>query len=183
MGSTRESVAAWRERDPEASAAEMARELGVSRTRIGQLLESLGLPTRTNRSGSHGLARKPPAIESRIRTGGGPVKINSRVAGNIAELLVAADLLARGYRVFGPISKCSSGADLIAVGNRGYARPRMIEVRSGKRGASGALHFRKQVYGKHPSWKPHYAVVVIGEPITYVPDLPVEESEGNRGGR
>lgn len=54
--STRDRVREWRERDPEATAAEIARGLGVSERRVGQLLRALGLPARTSRSSG---ARQP----------------------------------------------------------------------------------------------------------------------------
>lgn len=48
--STRDRVREWRARDPEATAAEIARGLGVSRWRVTELLRAIGLPTHTSRS-------------------------------------------------------------------------------------------------------------------------------------
>lgn len=60
--STRELVREWRERDPEATAAEIARGIGISRQRVHQHLEALGLPTSTARSDAlKGSAREEAA--------------------------------------------------------------------------------------------------------------------------
>lgn len=49
---TREAVARWRKRDPEATAAAIARGIGVTDQAVRNHLEALGLPTRTKRSDS-----------------------------------------------------------------------------------------------------------------------------------
>lgn len=49
-GDVRAGVLAIRAADPDATASEIAAQLGVSRARIGQLLRKLGLPTITPRS-------------------------------------------------------------------------------------------------------------------------------------
>lgn len=59
---TREQVEAWRARDPDATASEIARGVGVSRQRVAQLLDELGLPTATRRSDAlKGSARQEAA--------------------------------------------------------------------------------------------------------------------------
>lgn len=47
---TRAKIRDWRAIDPDVTAAEMARALGVSRQRVHHLLQEMGLPTTTQRS-------------------------------------------------------------------------------------------------------------------------------------
>lgn len=48
----REMISQWRERDPHVTASEMAAAFGLSRERVRQILQALGLPTRTRRRGT-----------------------------------------------------------------------------------------------------------------------------------
>jgi len=172
---SRESIRQWREKDPEVTAKEMSIALGISSQRVAQHLVALGLPTRTRKSYPIGprlidydmSKRKPPA--PRIITGGTLVASNSTATGTVSELLVAADLTARGYTVYLPILRHSAHCDLIALRQGAEDNPITIEVRSGRRRTvDGTISYTKNV----ESLATHHAVVVTGEPVIYHPDLP-----------
>lgn len=67
-------------------------------------------------------------------------KINSTKAGTLGELIVASDLLKRGYEVFRALHPDAS-CDLVAIKNGKVSR---IEVRTGKR-----LKENKLTYGSN----------------------------------
>jgi len=154
--------------DPEVTATEMARAIGISYQRVLQILRALGMPTVTARSrpgrppGWHGGPRAQP----RLLTGGVPVKVHTSVAGTIAELLVAADLYARGWKAFAPVGRHNGYYDLVAVDGSGQMLS--IEVRCGRRTRTGHASFAPN----RDSNADHHAVVITGEPVLYVPDLP-----------
>jgi hypothetical protein len=83
--------------------------------------------------------------------------------GSVSELLVAADLTARGWSVFFPLFRAR--CDLIACSwDAGIVR--RFEVRSGKR-RNGTAGFQKTSNDVCD----HYAIVISGEPIIYEPEL------------
>lgn len=142
-------------------ASAIADELQVSRQYVHQVAKRLGisLPRGATR-------RVPPGsglVKPRIQTGGIAAKVNHSVAGSIAELLVAADLMARGWRVFMPVLS-SQGHDIIAVKD---GEIRTFEVRSAHRNAAGALKYMK----KADCESHYYGLVVTGEPVAYDPEL------------
>ena len=93
------------------SCAEAAREIGISRQRVHQIAKTIGVTFPDKRM----LPRQfpVPAPKSRVITGGVDTPINHTVAGTICELLVAADLMARGYQVFLPVIP-SKGHDIMS---------------------------------------------------------------------
>lgn len=118
---TTEMVRAARERNPNAKASEISDELGISRARVGQILKSLGLPTRVF------APRTRTAAANRYRYG---ISIPSGMSGSVSELEVCADLMKRGFPAFRSVSYCSS-CDVITIIN---GRCIQIEVRSSKNG-------------------------------------------------
>lgn len=114
---TVEMVRAARERNPQAPAADIARDLGVSRERVRQALVALGYPTRVART----RARNPLRYS---------VPIPPHTVGAVCELQVAADLLQRGFHVFRSVSP-HAPCDIIIILNGRMFR---IEVRAAKRG-------------------------------------------------
>ena len=85
----------------------------------------------------------------------------------MAELIVAADLLARGWYPFFPIVR-STKIDLL-VSSRDGKRVLRIEVRSGLRRGDRVVFSKKD-----NAECDHYGIVVAGEPVTYQPELPAE---------
>jgi len=160
--STRDKIAEIRAKDPEARASDISRALGISRERVRQHLVGLGLTTKT-----YG-PRRRVAPTPRVQTGGVMIGVTYTAAGTVSELLVAADLTARGYTVYSPICRHRAHADLIALLIAGEQQPILIEVRSGKRSQSGAVIYAK----KNNTRCNHYGVVVTGEPVIYDPPLP-----------
>lgn len=142
-------------------ASAIAERLGLSRQRVYQICEQneIALPRYHRR-----YERRTGAPKSRVTTGGVQHAINHTVAGTIAELLAAADLMARGWVVFVPVVK-SKGHDLIACRDGEIAT---FEVRSAYRNAAGKLIFNK----KADCASKYYALVITGEPVTYEPQLP-----------
>jgi hypothetical protein len=91
--------------------------------------------------------------------------------GAVAELLVAADLLKRGYEVFRAVSQACS-CDLAVLKNGALLR---VEVRTGYFDANGAP-FRNKLTAKDVGRSDIHAVVHHypkgGTLITYSPELP-----------
>lgn len=142
--------------------AEIARELGVSRQRVYELGKKIGVSFvdgRFYRAKQSAIAAPKP----RVLTGGVPCKISHSAAGVISELLVAADLMARGYQVYMPVI-ASRGHDVIAVSGSEILT---FEVRSAYRNKAGNLIFAR----KADSPSQHHALVVTGEPVSYDPPL------------
>lgn len=149
-------------------AGDIGRELGITRQRVHQLAKQMGLalppPPKVVRSPTE---YKPISYKSRaplVMTGGVHTHLNSKVAGKIAELLVAADLMARGWQIYFPLNP-NSHCDLVATLNDDIIS---FEVRSAYRTKAGALVYNKKLH----STAKHYALVITGEPIEYLPHLP-----------
>lgn len=139
-------------------AAAIASRLGITRARVYQIAKRAGVsfPRQTS-------LRVPVKPRARVMTGGVSAPINASVAGTIAELLVAADLMARGWQVFMPLI-ASKGHDLIAAK---ADRLITVEVRSAYRNSAGRL-----IYARKPDCSSsHYAAVITGEPVHYDPDI------------
>lgn len=89
--------------------------------------------------------------------------ISHSMVGSVSELLVAADLMARGWSVFFPLYRAR--ADLIATSKDGRKVLR-FEVRSARR-VEG-----KVVFGRKPTDEcDHYALALADEPVLYEPEL------------
>ena len=161
--SAREALRITVAANPVMRGAELAAKLGISRARVYQILKE-----------EH-LALTPPSRfmqDRRSRTGirepifGKYQRVNPTVIGTISELLVAADLMARGYTAFFPLVRTCK-LDLVATSHDGTIVLR-IEVRSGHRGRDGKIK-----YSTRPSdQRDHYAIVASGEQIAYEPPLP-----------
>lgn len=144
-------------------ASAIAEELKISRQRVYQIAKANEIEMPMNRASLDRPNRRPPT--PRIQTGGVMAKVNHSVAGTISELLVAADLMARGWQVFMPVI-ASKGHDLIAMKD---GRLVTFEVRSAYRSAAGKVKYAKQA----GCTSDHYGLVVTGEPVTY--DPPIDE--------
>lgn len=153
--------------------SEIARRLGISRQRVSQIAKAYGIEIR---SLYHSAMRDQSQHKERIpvprlRTGGAYVVKGTSAVGTVSELLVAADLVARGWHVYLPVIR-QRGYDLIAYSGDNLLK---IEARSGCRKASGVIWFNRESRDSKPT---HYAVVITGEPVIYDPDIP--ESEGSK---
>lgn len=158
---TIEKIVAIRDRNPAATTADVAAEIGVSKQRVSALCSKHEVKLRpAYRRGGRITPPKP-----RLITGGAPVALGSAPCGTISELLAAADLIARGYKVYSPFVRQRSH-DLIAVAPDGTILT--FEVRGGHRTASGALSWSTRDRGRSH----HFAIVVTGEPVAYSPALP-----------
>lgn len=115
---TVDMVRAARERNPQAPAADIARDLGVSRERVRQALIALGFPTRVARTRARNSLRYAVAIPP-------------HTVGAVCELQVASDLLQRGFHVFRSVSPHAPCDIITMVGGKLFR----VEVRAAKRGA------------------------------------------------
>lgn len=148
----------------------IAEELGVSRQRVYQVIKAEGIKLPRQKLGPRAFSRSRPnnAPRAHILTGGIPVAVSTAVAGSVSELLVAADLLARGYVVFAPVARSSQSHDLIAVPKRHPTTLLTIEVRSAYRNPAGRAIFAR----KPECVSNHHAFVITGEPVVYKPPIP-----------
>jgi hypothetical protein len=137
-------------------ATAIAEALKISRARVYQIAsaEKIRFDKRYR--------QQVPSVP-RVITGGVPCDVNNGVVGTISELLVAADLLARGWEVYLSITR-SRGHDAIAIKNE---RIVTIEVRSACRNRYGSLSFNRTSRDRSQV----YALVVSGEPVIYKPDI------------
>jgi hypothetical protein len=156
---TRERVRQLVKDEPTLNLSDIARRVGVSRERVRQLVESEGLAPPLGVVGY-----KPRSPASRVITGGVPTPINHTVAGTIAELLVAADLSARGLIVFFPLVR-TAACDLMTLDRSGHVE--RIEVRCGHRSGKRVVFNQKD-----KSKSDRRAVVITGEPVIYEPPMP-----------
>lgn len=95
-----------------------------------------------------------------------PGTIHTGTVGRISELLVATDLLMKGYEVFEAVSPCA-GCDLIAIKEKKIYR---IEVRTGRKNAGdGKITYSKgrRDLGKQDT----FAIVVSPQKIIYDPPV------------
>lgn len=151
--------------NPSASTSEIAREIGVSRQRISQVCAKEGIKLKRAYPASD---RKPSSTPApRVITGGVISPISHTVCGSISELLVAADLMARGYKPYMPIVRQRSH-DILAVNTNNEVLT--VEVRSGKRRADGnGITWNSKGERCASSF---CAIVITGEPVIYKPELP-----------
>jgi len=150
---------------PSVTMAELVEATGVSRQRIHQILKEKGYrasrrPAVFNTPDGRRPPSSPPAARAVYAP---PPSISSTHSGAVSEMFVAADLFARGWWVFHPLTRAR--CDLIAASHDCRILKR-IEVRTGKRFGD------KLSYGiTDADVCDHYAVVVDGEPVTYHPEL------------
>ncbi len=160
MGTTRERLAGLLAEDPEISAPDAAEILGVSRQRVHQILKSLGVkrgPIRRR------IQRTP---RPKVLTGGVRVGLTATMKGTVGELLVAADLLQRGYQVFTPITRHTASVDLVILDIGGTSVER-IEVKTAKR-REGRLIYTAPAHERYD----RLAIVATGEEVIYKPAFP-----------
>lgn len=162
----RERIVALLKADPSLTQSELARRVGVTKQRVSQLVKKVGLQAgvyeKPRDLNGERIPAGPPRIMVQTSVDTGPV--NATVAGTIAELVVAADLLARGWQVFFPMVRTTK-CDLLATDKTGE-RVIRVEVRSGRR-VGESITFLK----KDKAVCDHYAIVVPREPVTYKPEL------------
>lgn len=157
MSDTRVKLAELAAANPLWNLSDLARALGVSRERVRQLANDLGLGVPRGVTGYKPRAKRPVA-----RAVG---YLCETAKGTAGELLVAADLTTRGFAVFFPLVR-TTRCDLIAMDGQGNLE--RIEVRCGRR-RGGSLRVNRPTR-KHFD---RLAVVVAGEPIAYEPPIDV----------
>lgn len=144
--------------------AETARIFGVSRQRIQQLVKKYGFTVGKDGRLAHNRKPMPPRPpKPRIITGGVSSHLSTRAVGKVAEMLVAADLLARGWQVFLPLVG-NLGHDLVAIREQKIIT---VEVRPAHRTAAGHIDWAR----KSGCTSSHYGLVITGEPVHYEPML------------
>lgn len=142
--------------------SEISRLIGRTRQRVSQIISSMEIPDPPRRS----FRKKHRPPRSQVLGEIAPGRISTGSAGTATELLVAADLAARGWHVFLPVIR-TTRCDIVVVSPDGR-RVLRIEVRPGKRLPSGVITFARKRDPEHD----HYAVALQGEPILYEPEIP-----------
>ncbi|WP_395601225.1 winged helix-turn-helix domain-containing protein (plasmid) [Pseudomonas sp. A1437] len=166
---TIDKILALQVENPDITNSEAAEALKLSRQRVSQECKKAGVTLSRAYGRKTGIVT-PPA--PRVITGGIPTRISHTVCGTISELLVAADLMARGYKPYFPFVR-QRAHDIIAVAPCGEILT--FEVRSGKRRADGEGYtFLHKGDGMESD---HYAIVLTGDPVIYSPELdPAKEN-------
>lgn len=165
METTREAILRINKANPHLNLSDIARQVGVSRERVRQIVNEHNLEVRKSQTGIM-IGTAPP--EARIVTRGTPVLLSHSSSGTIGELMAAADLLARGFSVFFPLVR-TGACDLITLSRDGSVE--RIEVRCGKRKKKGLI----QVSFGDSSKYDRRAIVPIGEPVLYRPPFPGDQ--------
>lgn len=150
----RESLAS----NPDQSITELSVATSVSRQRVHQIVKAEGWELKDRRT------RKSREDKPHVLVGVPSGLLSHSGAGTMAELLAAADLIARGWFVFFPLVRTTK-CDLIALSKDG-TKTRRIEVRAGRR-MGRKVTFQK----KDESLSDHHAVVVAGESIVFEPEI------------
>lgn len=164
----RGEVLRLRAADPQVTATMMAEELGVSREAVRQILVKLGLPTKTGktfswrrRRGARGpMVPAPPA--------GFTENCSRPMRGAWAELLVAVDLIGRGYEIF-TAAYGSSSCDMLALREGKTLR---VEVKLGQ--WNGSKHTASINSDRRKSFDLLAIVARDGKEVRYLPELPAE---------
>ncbi len=151
--------------NPRMTALDLAESVGVSGATVYKILNAKGLKPGKAPPRPY-TPREAKAPGSRMVTAVPSGPINHTTCGTIAELIAATDMLARGWQVFFPLVRTTK-CDLLATDPKGVKVVR-IEVRAGKRDKAGKLVFAQ----KAGAACDHYAVVLVGEPVIYKPELP-----------
>jgi hypothetical protein len=148
------------------SGAEIARKLGITRQRVSYLAKQMGI--------RHGVITQPRAIDYKIVYGAqskpSPIKgahISHTACGKASELIVAADLTARGWNVYLPLF-CNKGFDLAAFKDGVTIT---VEVRSSRKVlvSTGKPMVTKRRDQKN--YASHYAAVCGGCSVHYEPSI------------
>lgn len=155
---TSDQIAALIANDPTLTARQISLALNISRQAVYQHVRALGLKV------AAGGGNTPQIV---VSDGAVATTLSPTTTGTVAELLVAADLIARGWRVFFPLTRQAT-CDLIVLPRNGMKSLR-IEVKPGFREGGSRLVYTPG----QPYFLDHHAIVVRGEPVIYEPDLPV----------
>jgi DNA-binding transcriptional ArsR family regulator len=161
---TRSAIREARLADPEVTATELARKLGISRQRVSQHLQRLGLPTRTSRSL---VIPAGPAAVTRNQLGA-PIAPDALFRVDAAHLLVACDLVQRGWVVYSAVG--DPDIPMLAIAPDGHVEG--IFVIGGVRQHGTLLYDRRPLPGTVECRR---AIVVRGEPVHYAPAIPATD--------
>jgi len=147
--------------NPSLTARQLATAHSCSKQYVHLVLNGIGLkPAEPVRVWS---PAEPRTVDPKHVIPGNQTKVSTAVSGSISELMVATDLMARGWKIFFPLFRAHS--DLIAQSSDGTVLKR-FEVRGARR-KDGQIVFSR----KPEDQCDHYAAVIAGEPIRYFPPL------------
>lgn len=158
---------------------EIGEQLGISRQRVYQILDDEGIDYKPFNQ-QHRLDRR---ISRNLSRSLGPAfaHVDRNTRGGISELLVAADLMALGWKPYVPLFR-NHGHDIIAAKSASLIT---IEVRSALRRKDGSIAASEYTPGRRAN---HFAFVLRDEPVIYKPALPLDADNGmleqrSRGGQ
>jgi hypothetical protein len=160
MPSTRERVLTLVRQSPHLNQTEIAERVSATRQRVSQIIASEGLTVPKGRRGvaPRAKARAEPAEESK----GVPAYL-AEAGGPIAVLVAAADLMARGYTVYLPMTSAAA-ADLVAIDALGNLQ--RVAVQRARRRGTRLEHERPK-----PGDVDIHALILANEPVQYRPNL------------
>jgi hypothetical protein len=160
MPSTRERVLTLVRQSPHLNQTEIAERVSATRQRVSQIIASEGLTVPKGRRGvaPRAKARAEPAEESK----GVPAYL-AEAGGPIAVLVAAADLMARGYTVYLPMTSAAA-ADLVAIDALGNLK--RVAVQRARRRGTRLEHERPK-----PGDVDIHALILANEPVQYRPNL------------
>lgn len=153
-------LATFRENAESMTARDLAAKFGLSRQRVYQIAarEGLKLLVPVGRPWARGKRKQ----QSRIETAGLTSDLNPGTSGRICELLVAANLMAMGWKIYFPLNG-HGDHDLVAwKKGRGL---KSFEVRAARRVNPTTVRFSRDRIMRSD----HYAIVIKGEPVMYEP--------------
>ncbi len=160
--STRERLVQLIQEDPDIPVSELAEALDVTRQRVHQLLNALGI----SRPLTRGFRRQRQRM---VITGGVRAAVTQATQNTVSELLVAADLMQLGHQVFLPMPRHRLGVDLITLHIETFETERIYVTTGRRRG--GELVCDRPVTPLHD----RLAIVVSGERPIYEPAFPEDK--------
>jgi hypothetical protein len=160
MPTTRERLKALHRAEPHLNQSELADRLHVTRQRVQQLAKSLELTLDTGPRGPGG--RKVKEADPKPRE---PMAVPPGTTPAVAVLLTAADLTARGFTVFVPLTPTAS-CDLVAIDRND--RVERVVVRKARRAGE---EFRYDEPMPDRSRSDRRAMILTDEPIRYEPAI------------
>jgi len=155
---TKDLILAIRRENENATVSEIADKLKISRQAVHQTLTRMGLPTTFPRPLYKGPTPEkiPPLFGHRL---------SPHFAAAVAEMLVAVDLMHRGFDVYKSLASCGA-CDLVCIKRGGNVAIR-VEVKTARRQMNGKLHHSPHTHNRFDV----LALVCGDKSVTYLPDL------------
>lgn len=159
MPSTRERIIALVKQEPHLNQSEIAERVGVKRQRVSQIIadEELNVPR-----GKRGVAPRARATEPTRAPSSDALPAHLAAAGGMVGVLIAAaDMMARGFTVFLPVTQ-TAPCDFLAMDAKGKVE--RVSVRKARR-AGEEIRYDDPIRGGTD----RRALLLTDEPVRYEP--------------